>query len=518
MNRLSTVAFAACLIPAAAFALSFSGPTNLATGERPAGVAVGDFNGDGRTDIAVATDNLDKIEVFFGAGGGAFSAPTAYLTGAGTGPDALVATDLDGDLDLDLVFTLHNVNQIGTLVNSGGVFALGPTGATGLNPIGLASGNLNGDSLPDFVAVNRDDNSITVLLNTGGGFASSNLAVGLDPRSVALGDLDGDGDSDAVVSNHDSRTVSVLFNSAGILGSQVAYSVGANVRPAGVALGDIDGDLDADIIAATSGNGLNFVTVLRNTGGVFGAPINFNSGGSNPDSLAVADFDQDGDRDVVVTNQDSNSIGILANPGTGSFGAATTMPTGTRPGQIAAGDFNGDTGLDLAVSNRDSNNLSLYTNESVPLQVIPSSFSFFRGQHVSGGLSDLLMSDDLRLVGRNFIVLTPSEAPLQVVFDGSAGAVTPTGLTFTLEASVSTVGLSQKIEMFNWSTGLYEAVDTRSASTADSTVTVSVVTNPGRFVTGTGAVRVKVSYRPVAPVYSGSWQARFDYVHWTITR
>lgn len=518
MNRLSIVAFAACLIPAAAFALAFSGPNNLATGERPAGVAVGDFNGDGRTDIAVATDNLDKIEVFFGAGGGAFSAPTAYLTGAGTGPDALRAADVDGDLDLDLVFTLHNVNQIGTLINSGGVFALGPTGATGVNPIGLASGNLNADALPDFVAVNRDDNSITVLLNTGGGFAASNVAVGLDPRSVALGDLDGDGDSDAVVSNHDSRTVSVLFNSAGTLGSQVTYSVGGNVRPAGVALGDVDGDLDLDILAATSGNGLNFVSVLKNSGGVFGAPINFNSGGVNPDSLAVADFDQDGDRDVVVTNQDSNTIGILVNPGTGTFGAATTMPTGTTPGPIAVGDLNGDSGLDLAVSNRDSNNLSLFMNESVPVQVNPTAFSFFRGQQVSGGLSDLLISDDLKLVGRNFIVLTPGEAPLQVVFDGSAGAGTPTGLTFTLEASVSTAGLSQTIEMFNWLTGLYETVDARSASTADSTVTVSIATNPGRFVSGTGAVRAKVSYKPSGPINAGIWQARFDYVHWIIAR
>lgn len=519
MRRILAAAFAAAISATALGALSFNGPFNLATGSLPDGIASGDFNGDGVRDLAVSSDNPDKVQVFFGTGGGNFAAPISYLTGSGTGAGSLRAADLDGDGDTDLLVALHNTNQVMALLNNGaGVFVTGATSSTGLNPVHLSVGDLNGDGRPDAVATNRDSNSLSVLTNNGsGGFAVATVATGQDPRQTAIGDLDGDGDQDVVVTNHDDRTITLFRNAGGVLGSPSTYSVGGGVRPEGVTIADLDADGDKDVAVATSDDTIGFVAVFRNNGGgTLSGPVNYNSGGLDPDSLVAADFDADGDMDIAVTNQDTNQLGLLANNGNATFAGAIVMPTGTRPGELTLGDLNNDGSSDIAVVNRDSNSVSIYLNTAAPVVLSPSAFSLFRGHLVSGGLGDLFSSDDARLVARAGFTAGLNEDQVQLIIEATSPVTTAGSITFKVESSVSTSGRVQRILLWDFTANQYVEVDSRGASLADSVAEVTVTTNASRFIAADGTVRAKVSIGPWANVVLQPWLARFDQVSWTI--
>jgi len=81
--------------------------------------------------------------------------------------------------------------------------------------------------------------------------------------------------------------------------------------------------------------------------------------GTNPQSVAVGDFNGDGKNDLAVANNGSNNVSILLGSGDGSFGSATNFPAGTNPRAIVVADFNGDGKADLAVVNGGSNDVSL---------------------------------------------------------------------------------------------------------------------------------------------------------------
>ncbi len=340
----------------------------IAMPSAPDGVVSADFNADGFEDLAVSREGPDRVSVMLSAGDGTFAAPVNYPTGSGTAPGALIAADLDDDGDLDLAVALKGTNSVRVLTNTGaGAFVLGATAGVGNEPVSLVAAQLDADIFSDLVAVNRSDDSISVLINSGAAtFTSTTVAVGQDPRGVTSADFSGDGLIDLAVTNHNSRSVTVLINlGAGTSYSSATLSVGSELRPAGIAAGDLDGNGAADLAVATSGNAFNFVSVFLNTGtGTFSGPVNYATGGVNPDHILAVSLGCDTSVDLAVTNQDSNTLSLLRNTGTGAFGAAQVLSIGTRPGTIAAGDFDNDGNADLAVTNRDSNDVSVFLNDT----------------------------------------------------------------------------------------------------------------------------------------------------------
>src|SRR5205807_1983670 len=95
---------------------------DFAAGFGPAAVAVGDFNGDGRPDLAVANDLQDSVSVLLGAGDGTF-APRAMLD-VGTAPVAIAVGDFNGDGNADLVTPNAGDDTVSLLLGAGdGSFA-----------------------------------------------------------------------------------------------------------------------------------------------------------------------------------------------------------------------------------------------------------------------------------------------------------------------------------------------------------------------------------------------------------
>ena len=150
------------------------------SGHYPEEVTVGDFNGDGRADLAAVNGGDDNLGVLFGKGDGTFAAQVT--SPVGTEPDAIAAADFDGDGKLDLAVVNGIVSgvaptsgpTVGVLLNKGGgAFAAQveyPVGASFYSqPQALALGDLNGDGAPDIAVTTQGDNTVSVLLNEGGG-------------------------------------------------------------------------------------------------------------------------------------------------------------------------------------------------------------------------------------------------------------------------------------------------------------------------------------------------------------
>ena len=240
---------------------TFELPVTHVVGNYPSAVVVGDFNGDGNADIAVADRDDNTISVLLGNGDGTFQAQTTYASG--NSPVALVALSLKGDGILDLVAANASDNTLSVLLGNGdGTFQAQATYAVGTSPVALAAEDLNGDGNVDLVAANASDNTLSVLLGSGNGTLQPQMtySTGNSPAAVVTTDLDGDGKVDLVVTNGGDNTLSVLLGKGdGTFQPAITIPVGAG--PGGLAAGDYNGDGLTDV-ASVANTAPSKVTVL----------------------------------------------------------------------------------------------------------------------------------------------------------------------------------------------------------------------------------------------------------------
>src|SRR2546423_2725228 len=141
----------------------------------------------------------------------------------------------------------------------------------------------------------------------------------------------------------------VLFSVSPDAALARGYPVGAG--PYSVAAGDLNGDNRLDLVVANSL--ANSVSVLLGNGdGTFQPARNFDAGlGSGPIWVLIVDVNGDGKPDILLANQSRNAVGVLLGNGDGTFQPPMNFDTaGNLPESIAVGDFNGDGKLDVAVA------------------------------------------------------------------------------------------------------------------------------------------------------------------------
>ncbi len=107
---------------------SFQNQQTFATGSLPDSVALGDVNGDGKPDLAVANFYSNTVSVLLGNGNGIFQSQQTF--GTGTNPRALALGDVNGDGLLDLAVANFSTATVSVLLGNGnGTFQVHPTNA-----------------------------------------------------------------------------------------------------------------------------------------------------------------------------------------------------------------------------------------------------------------------------------------------------------------------------------------------------------------------------------------------------
>ncbi len=281
--------------------------------------------------------------------------------GVGTNPTAVVAADVNGDGNLDLVTANTNSNNISILIGNGtGGFGLAKNIAAGMGPVSVAANDFNSDGKTDLVVVNRDSSNIFVLLGDGsGGFgAPTSLSVGASPRSVSIADFNSDGKADLAVANFFSNSVSILLgNGSG------GFALATNVPTSGagatfIAIGDLNNDTKSDLVVTNYNS--DSVSVLLGDGAAGFAAAKAFASGSSPVAVVIGDFNSDGKPDLATANDNTNlNVTILTGSGNGQFGQPTGFPLKVRISHLAIGDLNNDGKADLVAANFEQNNIGV---------------------------------------------------------------------------------------------------------------------------------------------------------------
>ena len=318
------------------------------TASRSWSSVVGDFNGDGIPDLAVATYTGNALDILIGNGDGTFRAAVPYaLTSAAS---SVVVGDFNGDGKLDLAVANWQTNDISIFIGVGnGTFLPQVKYAVGIEPTSISVGDFNRDGIMDLAVTNQVGNTVSILIGQGDGTFKPQVtyATGPSPYSVTCGDFNEDGKIALAVANYGGSTISVLLgNGDGTFLTQVPYTVGT--APSAVTTGDFNNDGHLDLAVANSGS--NTASILIGHGdGTFSAAVSYPTG-TIPMSVSAGDFNNDGALDLITGNSGSDTVSLLLGTGSGTFGAQSTVAGGYSYHGLAVGDFNGDGLLDFAAN------------------------------------------------------------------------------------------------------------------------------------------------------------------------
>jgi hypothetical protein len=340
---------------------------------------VGDFNGDGKPDLASANAS-NTVSVLSGDGSGNFAITTLTVPGI---PLGIAVGDFNGDGKLDLVTATYSYGAVTVILGNGsGGFGAQTSFSVGHQPVSVTVGEFNGDNKPDLVTANQNTSILSVMLNDGtGGFGTvSDVNTGGVAYSVAVGDFNGDGKPDLTTANRDAKTVSILLGTG-------------------------------------TGNFGNLTTTSL---------VHY------PNSPVVGDFDADGKLDLAVADAGSN-VSVLLGTGNGSLGPEAVFSVDIGSVGAVAGDFNADGRVDLATANYNAKTVSVLLN--CPSQADPIIVPALPNQVATVG--SLFSYAVPAFTGTGPITYSASGLPAGLSFDAATHTIS--GMPTIVEAPTVTI-------------------------------------------------------------------------------
>jgi hypothetical protein len=341
--------------PAGSSTPSFAAPQAFVVGTSPRAVAVGDFNGDGRPDLVVTNVLDNTVSVLLNttpAGSATLSFAAQQTFAVGSDPSAIAVGDFEGDGRPDLAVASGNSSTVSVLMNTtvaGAAtvsFAPAQTFAVSRSPDAVAVADFNGDGRPDLAVANGGDSTLSVLLNTTSAGASilsfatqQTFAHVYGPRSLVVSDFNGDGRPDLAVAIQSDNTVAVLLNTTpagsttATFGALLNFAAGNGTQT--VAAGDFDGDGRPDLAVTSYLDG--GVMVLLNETATGSSTPSFEAQYTDIEShgsygLGVGDFNGDGRPDLAVASFLDNTIDVKLNT-TSPFSSTVSVIVAQRASQ-----------------------------------------------------------------------------------------------------------------------------------------------------------------------------------------
>lgn len=316
----------------------FTPPTHFAC-NTPTELCYGDFNLDGKMDIAAIS--TASISVVLGNGNGGFGSPITSAT-TGSYRTSICCADFNNDNKLDIAFANASLNSASILLGNGnGTFGAQSNFATGTFPRKLVYADFNNDGELDLATANANSTNISILLGNGNGIFgnANNIPTGTGSNGywcLVNADFNTDGNQDLIYGANGSFYI--LFGTG--TGSFGTGSIIPNSSGEGAITDDFNGDGKLDL--ATTNGGQSKIFIMLGDGlGSFAASYNFNVS-SGVSQLLSADLNGDNKKDLIA-----NFAFIYSGNGNGSFNFSNYTGAVNISNLIAC-DLNGDGKLDLA--------------------------------------------------------------------------------------------------------------------------------------------------------------------------
>ncbi len=351
--------------------------SHYAVGAAPGTVAIADLNGDRKLDIVVANEQSANASVLLGDGLGGFRASPGSPFPAGNDPNDVAVGDFNRDGRLDMAFANHDTQHLTVLLGDGhGGFTPAPkspfTVQVKPHPHGVAAGDLNGDGNLDLVTDSWGTNQLEILFGDGTGkfkTPGAYVAVGKHPyQRVRVDDVNGDGKADIISPNLEGDNVTILLSDGkGGFRQPAGSPFPCGDSPFNVAIGDVNADGKPDLAIVNSPSstadrsGRDGLTILLGDGhGGFttlaGSPF---ATGTFPNTPAIGDTNGDGVSDIVVSNPDGGYITLFTMSRNHSGPVSTRLSLPGHPKGLAMGDLNGDGKAEIVVTNNSQNRVTV---------------------------------------------------------------------------------------------------------------------------------------------------------------
>ena len=307
---------------------TFQARVDFPAGGQSQDLAAGDFNSDGKQDLAVTINSPQiSLSLLTGNGDGTFNAPVNFPNTTGFDAPVIVTTDVNNDTRLDLLIA---------------------------------------HTLACFTAPCVATDDLTIMLGNGNGtFQSSQMDVGIGMAEIAVGDFNRDGNKDLAMAGSQARLYLLQGNGDGTFVQQPTQTLIPGENHLGedgtdIDIGDFNRDGIQDLVVAVSLNGSRTVVLIGNGDSSFRAPLIITEPAIRiPHYQAVADYNGDGSQDLALSLGwgFQGMIEILKGNGDGTFQPLVLYDpappdSSTAGGHLIAGDFNRDGRPDLALQVR----------------------------------------------------------------------------------------------------------------------------------------------------------------------
>jgi len=328
----------------------------LPVGVNPQGVAIADFNMDGWNDLVVAASGSVGLTILYQTPGGGATFSRVDVANVPRSQNVVTVGDFNRDGRPDIAAAATGTSDVTIFINGKNFPSTLVYASGGGSTRGIAAVDLNRDGAVDIVTGNRGTSTIQILPGHGDGTfgAAYGFAAGAGARTVAVADLDNDGRIDIASGNEYAASATVLSNTTAFTKSAFAFSrtvLGGEGNGFGggnsAAVGDFDLDGKLDVVTRGAGSG-GAVVLLGN-----GAQTNLPTLAMGPNEITAASLNADGYPDVLLLDATAGDqltrIEAYLGDGKGQFPGRKATVSALRALKMQAADMNRDGRVDVVL-------------------------------------------------------------------------------------------------------------------------------------------------------------------------